>query len=96
MKNYAACEYWMDHSLHPVLHENLFESENALLTVPRAFGSLSGNPTTLQLKIMEEAKGYSSTHGKGFDNMILIDERTGKHNWVISSFIPGKRPTKKI
>ena len=70
----------MDHSLHPVLHENLFESENALLTVPRAFGSLAGNPTTLQLKIMEEAKGYSSTHGKGFDNMILIDERTGKHN----------------
>jgi hypothetical protein len=58
----------MDHSLHPVLRKYLFESANALLTVPRAFCSLAGNPTTPPLKIMEEAKGCSSTHGKGFDN----------------------------
>jgi len=58
----------MDHSLHARSHEYGFKVENTLLTVPRAVGTLAGNPMTPQSKTMEEAKGISSTHGKGFDN----------------------------
>ena len=68
MKKYAACDNWMDHSLHSRSHEYLFGVVNALLTVPRAFGNLAGSPISLQLKTMEEVKGSSSTHGKGFDD----------------------------
>jgi hypothetical protein len=69
MKNYAACEHCMEHSLHPRLGEYLFKVANALLTVPRAVGNLAGNPmVSLQLETMEEVKRYSSTHRKGFYN----------------------------
>jgi hypothetical protein len=48
------------------LHEYLFqvEVENALLTVPRAFG----NPANKEKKLKREAKvkGSFSTHRKGF------------------------------
>ena len=68
MKEYATCEHSMDHSVHPRLCEYLFEIPNVLLTVPRAFGSLAGNPILLQLETTEKVKGSSSTHRKGYDN----------------------------
>jgi hypothetical protein len=68
MKEYAACEHSMDHSVQPRLCEYLFEIANALLTVPRAAHTLAGNPILLQLETTEEVKGSSSTHWKGFDN----------------------------
>ena len=55
----------MDHSPHPRSHEYLFEAVNVLLTVPRAVGTLAGSP---KLEYMEEVKGSSSTHRKGFYN----------------------------
>ena len=68
MKNYAACEYRMDHSLHPRSREHLFQVDNVLLTVPKAVGNLAGNPTWLQLDNMKEVQGSSSAHRKSFDN----------------------------
>jgi hypothetical protein len=68
MKECAACEHCMDHSLHPRLLEYLFEVENALLTVPRMDDNPVGKPILLQLKTTEEVKGSSSTHRKGFYN----------------------------
>jgi hypothetical protein len=58
----------METSLHPRLSKYLFEVAIALLTVPRSVGTLASNPTAAQLEILEEDKGNSSTHGKGFDN----------------------------
>ena len=68
MKEYAACEHSMDHSVHPRLCKYLFEVANVLLTAPRVVGNLPGNPILPQLETTEEAKGSSSTHWKGFDN----------------------------
>jgi hypothetical protein len=58
----------MDHSLHPMSHEHLFEVANALLTVPKAFGSFAGNPTITTIRTTEEVKGSLSTHRKSCDN----------------------------
>ena len=68
VKKHAACECRMDHSLGPMLREYLFEVANALLTVPRAVGNLSGSPMLVQLETMEEVKGSCLTHRKGFHN----------------------------
>ena len=46
----------MEHSQHSTLREYLFEVANALLTLPRAVGSPTGNPTLLQLENMEEGE----------------------------------------
>jgi len=59
MKEHAACERRMHHSLGPRLREYLFEVVNALLTVPRAVGNLAGSPILLQLETTEEVKGSS-------------------------------------
>ena len=76
---------------------SIFDSAaNALLTVPIAVGNLSGNTTLLQLGTMEEIKGRSSTHGKSFDNYEIDAWEDWRGLWVISSFIPGTRPTKEI
>jgi hypothetical protein len=70
----------MNHSLHSRLSEYLSEVAITLLTVPRAIGTIAGNPTTRQLEIMTEAKGNSSTHGKGFDN----DDIDTREDWGAS------------
>ena len=46
----------MDHSLHPRLHEYLFEVENALLTLPRAVGNLAGNTIRKYGRMSEKAE----------------------------------------
>jgi len=68
MKEYATCEHYMDHSVHPRLCEYLFDVANAMLTVPKEVGNPPGNRILLQLETTEEAKGSSSTHWKGRDN----------------------------
>jgi len=96
MKNYATCEHCIDHSLCPRLHEYLFEVANVLLTVSRTDGKPAGNPILLKLEIMEDVRGSSLTHRKGFDD----DEIYTWQDWwaslaIISSSL-GARPTKEI
>jgi hypothetical protein len=59
MKEYAACERRMHHSLGPRLGEYLFEVVNALLTVPRAVGNLPDSQILLQVETTEDVKGSS-------------------------------------
>ena len=68
MKEYAACESRMQHSLGPRLREYPFEVVNALLTVPGAVGNFAGSPILLQVETTEEVSGRSSTHRKGRHN----------------------------
>ena len=67
MKEYAACERRMHHSLGPRLCEHLFEVVNALLTVPRAVGNLAASsPILLQLETMEEVQRELLNSPEGF------------------------------
>ena len=95
MKNYTACEQWMDHSIHPRLCEYLFELKNTLLTVPRAVGPLAGISILLQLET-KESRGCLQLTRRILTTMRLIHERTGIVSWVISPFNPSTRPTKEI
>jgi hypothetical protein len=79
MKEYAACERRMHHSLGPRLREYQFEVVNGLLTVPRAVGNLAGSPILPQLETTEEVKGAPQLTGRVFTTMILMHERTCEH-----------------
>ena len=65
MKDYAACEQCVQHSMHPRWCEYLYEDTNALLTVPRAVGTFAGNAI---LETREEVKGRPSTYRKGLND----------------------------
>ena len=72
MKNDAACARLV--SIEWTIRSTLgymsicLKVANAMLTVTRAVDNLAGNPILLWLENTEDAKGSSSTHGKGFDN----------------------------